>query len=299
MSARIGIGAVSLSSMYRHPELARIALSSRVHRPHHHDRVVCWRRFGDGPPIVLLHGGHGGWLHWVRNVEALAAHHAVWVPDMPGFGESDDLEGAPHAQDRLARLVDSLAVTLDSLIGESSAIGLCGFSFGGLAAAHLAARRGGVERMVLIAPGGHGAARRERESMIDWRFDDERLRHDALRHNLRVFMLHDPARIDDVALAVHEACCLRTRFRSKSLSRGGLLQAALAARAIPTLMIWGEHDVTADPGAVGAALCADASRRWNVIPDAGHWVQFEQAGAVNDTLLREFRESRDSVPSAA
>ncbi|MGT2492391.1 alpha/beta fold hydrolase [Cupriavidus basilensis] len=34
---------------------------------------VVWRRFGEGRPVILLHGGHGSWLHWVRNIEALAA----------------------------------------------------------------------------------------------------------------------------------------------------------------------------------------------------------------------------------
>lgn len=238
---------------------------------------------------MLLHGGHGGWLHWVRNIEPLASRHTVWVPDMPGFGESDDLEGSPHAPDRLTRLVDALSTTLDALIGASTEIGLCGFSFGGLAAAHLAARRGGVSRMVLIAPGGHGGARRERESMIDWRFDDDARRHEALRHNLRVFMLHDAARVDALALAVHEACCLRTRFRSKSLSRGGLLQSALAVQRAPLLLIWGENDVTADPQVVAPALCDSVSnRRWQVVADAGHWVQYERADAVNALLAAEF-----------
>jgi pimeloyl-ACP methyl ester carboxylesterase len=38
------------------------------------------RRFSDDdthPPLVLLPGGHGNWMHWLRNVEALSAAHAV------------------------------------------------------------------------------------------------------------------------------------------------------------------------------------------------------------------------------
>jgi hypothetical protein len=42
---------------------------------------VAWRRFGTGPPLVLLRGGHGRWLHWARNIRAWAKQHTVWVPD--------------------------------------------------------------------------------------------------------------------------------------------------------------------------------------------------------------------------
>lgn len=67
-----------------------LASQARCEFIDHEGRRVCWRGFGAGRPVVLLHGGHGNWLHWVRNIEALAAHHAVWVPDLPGYGDSDD-----------------------------------------------------------------------------------------------------------------------------------------------------------------------------------------------------------------
>jgi len=38
--------------------------------PYDHTPVV-WRTWGTGTPLVLLHGGYGSWLHWVRNIEGL------------------------------------------------------------------------------------------------------------------------------------------------------------------------------------------------------------------------------------
>ena len=59
----------------------------------HQGCTVYWRRFGDGPPLVLIHGGHGNWMHWIRNIEVLAQEHTLWIPDLPGFGDSTDLAG--------------------------------------------------------------------------------------------------------------------------------------------------------------------------------------------------------------
>ncbi len=47
-----------------------------------------WRRWGEGPPLVLLHGGAGSWTHWIRNIDALAADRTLWIPDLPGLGDS-------------------------------------------------------------------------------------------------------------------------------------------------------------------------------------------------------------------
>jgi pimeloyl-ACP methyl ester carboxylesterase len=114
-----------------------------------------------------------------------------------------------------------------------------------------------------------------------------------MRHNLSMHMLHAAAEeIDPLAVQIHTDACLRTRFRSKDISQGGGLQQALTQRHGPSLLVWGEHDVTADPEVIGSALAASVpDGRAHVVKGAGHWVQFERADEINALLLNEGQTS--------
>ena len=246
---------------------------------------VAWRAFGNGPPLVLLHGGHGSWLHWVRNIEPLAERFTVWVPDLPGYGESD----APPA-DTLDALVDTTCATLDGVVGVGRPIDLAGFSFGGLVAAHIAGRRGNVARLALLGPAGHGRTRRPRSALRNRRrtadAGDTTALAEAMRHNLAAHMLYDPAAIDALALRVHTEACLRTRFQSKRVGLAGGLWHALEWQHAQLLVTWGEHDVTTTPvDAVGLLAQRQPACNTHVVPNAGHWVQYERSDAINRLLL--------------
>lgn len=272
-----------------HEIIARFAARAVRHEAKHLGRILVWREFGSGPPLVLLHGGHGSWLHWIRNIDALSPDHTVWIPDMPGFGESDSLDGSPHASDRMPRFVDAVQQTMDELIGRSVQVDLCGFSFGGLPAALIAARRDHVRRLALIGPGGHMGARRQYIDLVNWRMPDRTEMLSALRRNLVPFMLHSEREADALALAVHEWSCVRTRFRSKAIARHGGLNEALDCVSSPILLLWGEHDVTATPGELAPRLTLGRSnRRFHIVADAGHWVEYEKAGEVNALLAAWF-----------
>ena len=250
---------------------------------------VVFRRTGEGPPLVLLHGGHGSWLHWVRNIEALSRKHTLWLADMPGYGDS----GLPAGEQTLDLIVHTLHGALDRLLGVDQACDIAGFSFGGLCAATLAARRPAIRRVALIGPGGHGEARRERLGMLNWKDLPPGPERDArLHHNLAALMLHDQASIDALALALHRQACVNTRYRSKGLSRRPMLPdalAALAERKVPVLLAWGEHDITAVPGQAGPAMLARMpSAELVIVPNAGNWLQYEAADATDRLLLDWF-----------
>ncbi len=246
-------------------------------------RRIAWHRFGSGPALVLLHGGHGSWMHWIRNIEALSKRHTLWIADMPGYGDSDDLE-----QPSVRNVAEAVMRSLDFLAGATTPIGAAGFSFGGLVATQLAVLRKNVRRLALIGTAGTGGVRRQHQPMVQWRNlppDEETA---ALRQNLASLMLTGKTVDDPLAMAVHRPSCYRTRFRSRPLSRTVALPPLLDALDIPVLFIWGDQDVTMTPEVVGPQLTqGHPQRRFTIIPDTGHWAQFESPAAV-DVLLAEW-----------
>lgn len=248
-------------------------------------RRVRWRRVGSGSPLVLVHGGHGNWLHWVRNIDALAARHELWLPDLPGCGDSDEI--APPAT--LERLVGALHQSIDHLIGSGREIGLAAFSFGAVLASNLAVVRGRVSRLALLGGTGHGLPRSPVQ-LVNWRLcAPGAARDEAHRHNLGRQMLHERSAIDPLALTVHGDASAHTRLRSRKLSHTDATRRALDRLQIPILMVWGEHDPTAQAASTAAILTeGHPNRRSLVIASAGHWVQYERAAEINPLLCDWF-----------
>jgi pimeloyl-ACP methyl ester carboxylesterase len=277
-------------SHLNHVELQRWI---KDHPPHETRHVVdsrggsmCWRQFGAGEPLVLIHGGHGSWMHWAHNIDALAEKFTVWVPDLPGYGDSS----TPDFGD-FENLVAVTNESLNQLFGAETEISLIGFSFGGLVSANIAARRASVRRLALIGPGGHGGPRRPRGKLVNWKLastDADLL--EAMRHNLWVHMLYADAHIDPLAVGIHTHCCLHTRYRSRGHSMQGDLAQALDQYSGEILLIWGEQEVTATPEVLVDTLVNThpGRRSYRIIPDAGHWVQYEAPAAVNTLLLEWF-----------
>ncbi len=298
-ASQVDEGHSGRAPLLQHPLLQRLDRAAQHWVVRHDDTSMYWRQFGSGSPVVLIHGGHGSWLHWARNIEALATQHTVWVPDLPGFGESDSLSVDPHDPERLDLTVGALLGSVDALLGKNAEFGLAAFSFGAAPACRLAVRHPGVPALALFGPGGHGMRHRPRPDLINWRLPDPAARRAALQHNLRAFMLHDPQQVDDLSTEIHEYSCVRTRFRSKEISTSPWLEPVLEQFPRPTLLVWGEHDLTVDPAVAAERLTANAPhRRSAIITGAGHWVQFEAADSVNALLVPWFKQHLCQQPQA-
>lgn len=251
---------------------------------------IVWRRFGSGPDLVMLHGGHGSWLHWIRNIETLSASRTLWLPDMPGFGDSDPISDEGSDAERMQRLVDAVTTSMHRVRPRDQPVDMVAFSFGALVAAPMASR-GHVRRLALLGPVGHGGRKPPRAPLAaGWARKSPAEREAALRHNLTTLMLH-PNNLDELAVTLYERQCSETRFKVKTLVRTTALWESLLGFIGPMLVIWGEHDVTGVPAEVGPDIEARrASTSWQVIKDAGHWVQYERAPVVTSMLEKWFDE---------
>jgi pimeloyl-ACP methyl ester carboxylesterase len=246
------------------------------------DGVIVWRSWGSGPPVVLAHGSHGAWSHWIRNIDALAAERTVWALDLPGYGESAN---APRADHKTISAV--IAEGLRRLIADQLPVDIVGFSFGGVAAAYLAACHPElVRRLILVGTGGLdtpvGAVDLRRVRGLEGE-----ARRAALRANLLGLMLHHPGSVDELALHLHITNGAGGRLNPAELVLPDKLLTILPRVSAQLDAIWGDRDRPhPDP-----ALQAEVLRRSHpdlelrVIPEAGHWAMYERPDAFNRALL--------------
>lgn len=247
---------------------------------------MVWRSWGEGPPLVLLHGASGSWTHWIRNVLPLAARFRVLVPDMPGFGDSD-APPEPHTADGLADLV---AGGLVAVVPPPTALDLAGFSFGGIIGGLVAARLGPrVHRLVLLGSGGLGLTLGPLRPLIriEAGMDPAAIRG-AHRENLRRLMLGGPEGADDLAVSLQVENLRRARFKSGAIPQSDVLWRALPAIRARIAGIWGERDAfsgTRIEECRRVLASVQEALDLRVIEGAGHWVNYEAAHAVNAALL--------------
>lgn len=252
---------------------------------------MLWHLWGEATcqpalaPVVLLHGGSGSWMHWLRNIDALVASgRRVLVPDLPGFGDS----AAPPQGTDADAVPAPLEQGLQCLLG-GRACDLVGFSFGGMVAGFLAAQcPERAARLVLVGAPGLGIAPPQAIRLRAWRHLADAGERDAVhRGNLAALMLLHPESITETALRLHVANVLRDRMKGRSLSRTDALARALQQVKAPLHAIYGREDALYR----GQLQPLEATLRQSpgfrslaLVESAGHWVQFERAAAFDAAL---------------
>jgi len=234
-------------------------------------------------PLVLLHGGSGSWTHWVRNIDALSEDHAVWAMDLPGMGDSALPPEAKDADDIAPWVAQGMA----QLLG-GQAIPVMGFSFGGLTAGFVAARHPErVSRLLLVGVPGlglFGDTLPLRGFLPDM---DQDQRNAVHHHNLMSIMLAHEASLIDQTLEIQERNVVRDRLRRRRIARSTVMMELQTQWRCPVHALWGALD------ALYLENLSSAPERLNqcdlrdltLLPDTGHWANYENAKAFNEWAI--------------
>lgn len=105
-----------------HPYLALPERSVDVASAHFGRHRVVYRKLGEGPPLLLVHGLMTSGYSFRYVIAALAERFTVYVPDLVGMGDSDKPDVAYDARALarwIAELMDALEIRGCDVVGNS------------------------------------------------------------------------------------------------------------------------------------------------------------------------------------
>lgn len=247
--------------------------------------TIAYTLHGEGEPLLLIHGAQCSSVEWKPQIEALAAHFRLIVPDVRGHGASAQTAD-PYSMELFA---DDLAALLDALGVESAHV--LGHSMGGAVAQSLAARHPGKVRRLILAETNYG-------------FEDYRLLWWVTTLSapaMRLIGVRGVVRLTIKQLGVLDEAdkrLLESGFAPQIASPRNFWniwranndykgKAALSQIKAPTLvMIAARNKITHGMGKTIAAAIPGA--RLITIPDAGHMLNWDNPGAFNAEVIRFF-----------
>jgi 3-oxoadipate enol-lactonase len=245
-----------------------------------------YERKGNGPAVVLIHGGQMDSRMWDDQFDVLAAKYTAIRYDVRGYGGSGGGDRPYSDADDLAALLDYLQVKRAHLVG---------LSLGGRVATDAAvAHPERVSSLVLAGPGlaGFDAPNADEVESRMWALI--RAARDDGPERAADLWLKDPFMVPAMEqsrlaprlrrMARENAHCW---LKNPVLQRSPTPPAAtrLGDIKVPTLLILGSRDVPQIRATVEALEKGIGGSQKVVIKDAGHIVNMERPEAFNEALL--------------
>ena len=259
---------------------------------------------GEGPVLVMLHGGGpgaSGVANYHQNLPALARRFRVVLPDQPGFGGSYRPTEADLDERSITQItVDALFQALDQLGIER--FHLLGNSLGGAAALAMAQTRPDrVAGLVLMAPGGgwlpSGPTPTEGQKAMFRYFNDGGPSENKMADFIRTMVFDHKQFGADLVKARYEASLDEShiefyhRYNAAFAKRDGMdpLWKDLHKISSPTLLLWGRDDRTITLDGAQIMLKQIRNVQLHVFGNCGHWVQLERQREF-ERLVTDFLE---------
>ena len=246
--------------------------------------TIAYQRAGQGPPLLLLHGGISDGREWRRQIEDLSDEFTVVAWDAPGCGRSSD----PPESFRWASYAECLAAFVDALGLQKPHV--LGLSFGSVLALELYRQNPALPKTLVLASAYAGWA-----GSLSPEAAEERLQQ-ALRDLAQppeelvrtwiptLFTRGTPASVVDELAAImsgfHPAGSA-TMVRSFSTAD---LRDVLPQIAVPTLLLYGDQDVRARLDVARALEAAIPRSRLVLLKGVGHQSNMEAPERFNDAV---------------
>jgi pimeloyl-ACP methyl ester carboxylesterase len=262
---------------------------------------VAYDVFGEGPPVVLVHGTPSRSHLWRGVVPALADRSAVYVYDLLGFGDSEKGEGQDVSLAAQARLLGELveAWGLD-------APAIAGHDVGGAIAlrAYLLEEvrfgRTALLDAVVLTPW------LSRPKSSTWHVVKYAEAYEAMPEHLfgaffSAYLKESGSRLSEGAFEAYLA-----QWREDEGRRAFVRQAAqleerhtaeieplLGSIEVPVLVVWGEEDSWLDPAQADRLHEAIPNSSLRKIPGSGHFVPEDAPDEVAWELVTFFFEESE------
>ncbi|OHU32927.1 alpha/beta fold hydrolase [Mycobacteroides chelonae] len=265
---------------------------------------IFYAEAGQGPPVVMLHGGGpgaSGISNYSRNIAALAQNFRVIVPDMPGYGRStkrpDHTDTYRYIADMIRGLLDHLGIGTAHLIGNS---------LGGAASLRLALDTPHrVSKLVLMGPAGIGSTRglptAGTLSLLNY-YTGSGPSRDKIATFIRTYLVYDGSSVSDELIDLRYQASidpevlanpiLKRPSTPQTIWRSDLTRdSGLKDLQTPTLVLWGKDDKVNKPAGGPALLTTMPNAELVMTSQTGHWMQWERAELFNQLVTDFLRPS--------
>jgi pimeloyl-ACP methyl ester carboxylesterase len=253
----------------------------RVREAHVGDLRIGFAEAGEGPPLVLLHGGWSDHRIWRWQLEGLGPEFAVAAWDAPGCGGSSD----PPTAWRMEDYADCLAAWLDVVGVERPHV--LGLSWGGALALALYGRHPDIPSSLVLASSYAGWAGSLPTEEVAERIERalaelERPAEEWVSGYIPGLLTNAAPRglADEVEAIMRDLRPGGTRTMLAAMAEADL-RGVLPQIEIPTLLLYGELD-TRSPLAVAEELHREIpGSRLVVLPGVGHLASAERPDDFN------------------
>lgn len=244
---------------------------------------IAYERVGQGPPLILVHGAADDSRSWRPQVDGLSDEFTVVAWDEPGAGRSSDLpENFTLTDDAhcLSGLIDTL---------ELGPAHIAGLSWGGTVVLELYRCRPDLAATLIMIDtyaGWKGSLPAEevaaRVAGARQMLDAPPGRFDPTFPGL--FAGEPPAQFVPLLAAIAGDVRPATLRHQLSLMAEADHRDLLPRIAVPTLLVWGKHDVRSPLGVAHQFDAAIPDTELVVIEDAGHVSNLDQPERVNEAV---------------